>query len=50
MRMPVSAMTMVMRVHMICVHTIRVLVIGVIMIVSVIVRDLVFVFHGVEFL
>jgi hypothetical protein len=43
--MPVSAMTMVMRVHMI-----RVLVIRVIMIVSVIVRDLVFVFHRVEFL
>ena len=44
--MPVSAMTMVMRVFMTRVLVTRVLVIGVL----VIVRDLVFVFHRVDFL
>jgi hypothetical protein len=53
--MPVSAMTMVMRVVMIGmvmigVAVIGVAMIGVAMIVSVIMRDLVFVFHRVEFL
>jgi hypothetical protein len=44
--MPVSAMTVVMRVLVIGVFMTRVLVIGVL----VIVRDLVFVFHRVDFL
>ena len=49
--MPVSAMTMVMRVFMTRVLVTRVLVIGVLVIgVLVIVRDLVFVFHRVDFL